>query len=128
MVNKGTEQYHNSTLKHTEAIEQLLNTDDERKRHLQMPLVFKSISISIHNFCKGLEASLKEYHVAVNVQLDELSSEHLDNATSNFRKYRIREENLLDSFKRYNKLQKVFNESLTSYKNSLSDVKLIYNK
>jgi hypothetical protein len=71
---------------------------------------------------------LKEYHVAVNVQLDELSSEHLDNATSNFRKYRIREENLLDSFKRYNKLQKVFNESLTSYKNSLSDVKLIYNK
>jgi hypothetical protein len=66
--------------------------------------------------------------VATNVELDELATDHYDHATSAFKKYKIREDSLIESHKKYVKLQKTFSDSMISYKSSLSDVKLIYNK
>jgi hypothetical protein len=92
MVNKGAELYNNGTLKQVESIEQFINSDmnDDKKYHLLLAMVFKTISINFSGLCTGLEASLKEYHVAVNVELDELINDYYDSATSAFKKYRTR--------------------------------------
>lgn len=75
-----------------ESIEQFINTDmnDDKKYYLLLAMVFKAISINFNGLCTGLEANLKEYHVAVNVELDELSNDYFDNANSSFKKYRTR--------------------------------------
>jgi hypothetical protein len=66
--------------------------------------------------------------VTTNVELDELATEHYDHAKLAFKKYKTCEDSLIDSHKRYVKLQKTLNDSLVYYKASLSDIKLIYNK
>lgn len=64
--------------------------NDDKKYYLLLSTVFKAISLNFTQFGNGLEASLKEYHVVTNVELDELSNDHFEHAMSAFRKYRQR--------------------------------------
>ena len=50
--------------------------NEDKKFYLLISTVFKAIALNFNQFGNGLEASLKEYHVATNVELDELSNDH----------------------------------------------------
>lgn len=69
LVNRGVDQYNGNTTKQIEGLESFVNADmNEDKRYYQLLcMAFKTISINFNNFCTGLEASLKEYHIATSV-------------------------------------------------------------
>lgn len=92
LINRGAEFFNAATSKQIESLEQCVNADmnEDKKFYLLLSTVFKAIALNFNQFGNGLEASLKEYHVATNVELDELSDDHHEHATSAFRKYRQR--------------------------------------